>query len=269
MEQRNGDHRPATEVMAEIEKDLVRWRRGQWIAVTAIVFALQLGLIVGGSQKGITVREDYPSEPRVALQERFASEWAGWLEDPFLFASASGNGFSAMAWLQTPAWTAPETGRPVPVRYLNLTEAEKITDGATANPPFAFADRTKPGPVFPAPKERVALPGESSLRMEGLEGRALMNPPELPVQYHNDVLLPTVVETLVGPDGLVVSAVVIENSGSPKADAEALAAARATRFSPKSGPKGAPEVGKLIFEWIALDLSQTNGVGTNNVRSTR
>ena len=252
--------------MAEINRDLVRWKRGKWIVVTAVVFGLQLGLIVAGSQKGTTVREDYPDEPRIAMEKGISTEWARWLEDPFLFASAGGNGFSAAAWLQTPEWTAPEIGRPVPVRYLNFAEGEKITDEEVASQPFAFVRRSKTEPVFPVPEERVASPGESRVRVAGLEARELLNPPELPVQYHNDVLLPTVVETLVGPDGLVISAVVIENSGSAKADAEALAAARAARFSPNPGAKRTPEVGKLIFEWIALDLSQTNGVGTNAVR---
>jgi TonB family protein len=88
----------------------------------------------------------------------------------------------------------------------------------------------------------------------------LAAPLTLPVQYHTDVLSSTVVEAMVGRDGLVISARVIENSGSARADAEALGLARKARFSPVNTAENVPVVGKLIFEWFALSLSHTNSV---------
>jgi TonB family protein len=82
----------------------------------------------------------------------------------------------------------------------------------------------------------------------------------LPLQYHNDVLSPTVVEAMIDRDGLVISARLIENSGSPKADAEALALARRARFAPSRSGENIPDSGKLIFEWFALNLGDTNNV---------
>jgi TonB family protein len=82
----------------------------------------------------------------------------------------------------------------------------------------------------------------------------------LPVQYHGDVLSSTVVEAMVGRDGLVISARVINNSGSGRADADALALARRARFNPVNSAENVPVVGKLIFEWFALSLADTNSV---------
>jgi TonB family protein len=82
----------------------------------------------------------------------------------------------------------------------------------------------------------------------------------VPLQHHNDVLSPTVVEAMIDRDGLVISARLIENSGSAKADADAMALARRARFAPKNSGEYIPDSGKLIFEWFALNLGDTNNV---------
>ena len=78
-----------------IERDLVRWRRGKWIAVIAIVFALQLGLFIWASQKHVRERAVYPPDPKVAFAappgaldrlDRSDREWLE-MENPFLFVA--------------------------------------------------------------------------------------------------------------------------------------------------------------------------------------
>jgi TonB family protein len=256
--------------MVEIERDLIRWRRGKWAAVVAVVFALQIGAILMGSQKRTVVREVYPKETMVALPERLQSpEWVE-MDDPFLFAAANWNGFSAEAWLRKTDWKAPETGGPAPPRFLSLAEALERKPAVWQNAPFGFLEREKPRAIFPEPRETPRAAKGSELRVEG--PRKLINVLAIPAQVHTDVLSRTVVEALLSADGLVISSRVIENSGSARADADALALARSARFAPKAGPERAPELAKLIFQWHALDLSATNsGLNnrTNNVERAR
>src|SRR5690349_1964204 len=104
--------------MTEIDKDLVRWKRGQWLTVTGIVFVLQISALLLGSQKRAMPRQIYPAEPVVTLPGRSsAPEWIA-LENPFLFAAATWNGFSSEAWLKNPEWQAPKIGNPDPIRFL-------------------------------------------------------------------------------------------------------------------------------------------------------
>jgi hypothetical protein len=249
--------------MLEIEKDLVRWPRGKWIGVVIFVFAAQVGAIIWGSQKKAAVREFYPKETIVALPEQVQkSDWDE-LDDPFLFATANWHGFSADAWLKKPEWRAPETGRPVPARFLDYSQGRGASGSLPESEPFAFLERRKPAAVFLTPREAPTSARKSELRVEGLEERRLINELTLATQFHTDVLSNTVVEALVGRDGLVISARVVENSGSVKADADALALTRTARFSPKGGTNPAPALGKLIFEWFALDLSATNNRSKN------
>ena len=254
--------------MAEIDKDLIRWKRGKWFGVTALFLALQVAAIVWSSQKRVTPREIYPREPAIAMAgESSDTEWSE-LENPFLFAGASWNGFSADAWLRKPEWQAPATGLPVPVRFLNSSEMPKEGRSDAERETFAFLHRQRPAATLPGPREVPRRERKSELRLEGLDGRRLLNEPALPGQAHSDALSRTVVEALVGADGLVISAHLVENSGSAKADADAMALTRRTRFSPKGGTNQTPEVGKLIFQWHALDLSSmTNGLNnrSNNV----
>jgi TonB family protein len=251
--------------MLEIEKDLVRWKRGKWLVATGLFFAAQVGALVLSSQKRVTSRAVYPDEPLVAMIPSQSSQ-GGELENPFLFAGASWNDFAADAWLRKPEWQAPETGVPVPMRFLSFAEAGKPDGSAAWNEPFAFLQRQRPAATLPGPRETPRRERKSELRVDGLEGRRLLNEPVLAAQVHGDVLSRTVVEALVGADGLVISGRILENSGSARADADAMALTRRTRFSPKPGTNQAPELGKLIFQWHALDLSQTNNVSTNVVR---
>jgi TonB family protein len=257
--------------MAEIDKDLIRWKRGEWLGVITLFLIVQLAALILASQKTVPSRGTHPEEPVVALGERARSTVWEEIENPFLFASANSHGFSAEAWLQKAEWKAPEIGRAVPRRFLSFSEAQK---GAAPGVPLesrAFIPRHRPAAAFPEPLEKNHTERKSELRVEGLADRRLMTPLGIPLQSHSDILAETVVEALVGADGLVISAHLLEESGSPKADADALALARAARFSPiRSANENSrtPQLGKLIFQWHALDLSVTNNVSnsrSNNV----
>jgi hypothetical protein len=249
--------------MQAIERDLVRWRRGKWLAVVVFIFALQIGLFVWASQKDVQKRAVYPSEPRISFGSpaRVLKQGSLELENPFLFAAASRQGFSGEAWLRAPSWPLPKVGRPLEPDYLELAEAREVNRQQDGNQGFALVPARRTGAQLPQPEEPTQSAIRSSeLRLDGFHGRTLVAPLVLPVQYHTDVLSSTVVEAMIGRDGFVISARIIENSGSAKADAEALALARRARLNPVNIGENVAVVGKLIFEWFALSLSHTNSV---------
>ena len=248
--------------MEIIERDLVRWRGAKWVMTIFMIFAVQIGLFIWTSQKEIRIRSVYPAEPEVSFTARTNLQ-GGLLEmeNPFLFAAASRRGFSGEAWLREAEWPLPAVGRPVKLGYLELAEARKVGAEKDADESFAFTAARRATAQLPRPEESAQKQmGSSELRLDGFNGRTLAAPLALPVQYHTDVLSSTVVQAMVGGDGLVISARVIENSGSPRADAEALALTRKVRFNPANIDENVPVVGELIFEWFALSLSHTNSV---------
>src|SRR5688572_19739604 len=112
--------------MEIIERDLVRWRGAKWLMTIALIFVVQTGVFIWTSQKEIRTRVVYPAEPKVSFAaggsfQRGSLE----MEDPFLFAAASRQGFSGEAWLREPKWPLPPVGRPVKPEYLTLAEARK------------------------------------------------------------------------------------------------------------------------------------------------
>jgi hypothetical protein len=247
----------------ELERDLIRWSRGKWVAVAGVVAVIQLGLLYSASRQPPRARPVYPRAPALAFAEE-ASAFASApveLENPFLFAAADWDGFSGSAWLWEPQWTAPETSRRVPVRFLTFAEGEALRKAPWAEDALPIAGHRRPRtalwePIFPESKRDE----RSRLLVEGFAGRRLATPLSLPVQYHNDAVTRSVVEAMIDADGLVISAVILERSGSVKADGDALALSKQARFSPGKGNSRMPELGKLIFEWFALDLADTNNV---------
>jgi TonB family protein len=247
----------------KIDRDLVRWRRGKWIAVIATIFALQLGMFIWASQKQAGARAVYPAEPKVAFAPAPGALDHEWLEmeNPFLFASASRKGFSGEAWLRQPKWTVPEPRQRTEPAFLQLRYAREFNPTPDAARSFEAIQRHRTTTVFPPPDIPPSSRTQASeLRLGGFQGRALAVPVPLPAQYHSDVLSSSVVEAMIDRDGLVISARVIENSGSAKADSDALALTRRARFTPLKSDENVPEVGKLIFEWFALELGHTNNV---------
>lgn len=247
----------------EIEKDLVRWRRGKWLSAVLFVFAIQLALMLWASQKPFSPRQIYPGEPKVAIAEPEREPNREWLEqeNPFLFAGASRNGFSGEAWLRKPDWTVPTPNLQSQPEFLRAKEARKITYASDVNREFDFALARHRRPSLPLPLlEKEARKQESELVLTGFNERKLAAPLAIPVQFHTDVLASTVVEAMIDRDGLVISARLMKPSGSTKADSEALALTGRVRFTPSRSGENIPDVGKLIFEWFTLHLSDTNNL---------
>lgn len=246
----------------EIERDLVRWRRGKWIVTIVTIFAVQLGLLLWSSQKQMTARPAYPAEPKVSFAigaNTISREWLE-MENPFLFAAASHNGFSGEAWLRQPKWQAPEPSRRDEPKFLRSAEAQRIVRRDESAPAFAKVQGQRVAADLPKPVETPRPARTSQLSISGFSNRPLARPIDLPLQYHSDVLTPSVVEAAIDRDGLVISARLIENSGSAKADADALALGRRARFAPDTTGENTPVSGKLIFEWFAVNLGDTNNV---------
>jgi TonB family protein len=252
---------------SEIDKDLVRWDRRKWITVVSAIFILQVILILAGSRKTVAAKAPNPKETEIQLSwsppNAAVAEWLQ-LQDPMLFAAPNWNGFSASAWMQKDTWKAVESDDLAAPGFLRADEIPRSGPEAVplemprANillPPIAPSQ-----PLIP----RIESPPRSRLFIEGFSGRKLSAQPALPIQYFNDAVGKSVVETVVEADGTVLSARIIEGSGSKKADSDALTLARKTRFAPSnSGPSGGGKdlaIGKLIFDWYALDFSQTNNV---------
>jgi TonB family protein len=245
----------------QIEKDLVRWPRARWVAVILAVVLVQGALLFFVPRALPGARTKYSREPTVSFV-RFSvpSEWLG-LQDNGLFASANPRGFSGSAWiLETPrVYVAPDA-LPSPA-FLPFSEFEPEREAA--EPIFAAFPHTRSTPD-PTPVDITWAPAEprSRLEVDGFQGRRLVSPPDVPVQYASDALRPTVVNALVDSDGTVFSCRVVEGSGSRFADNSAVDLTRKMRFS-RSNSDDRPEVlssGKLIFNWYALDVSATNAV---------
>ncbi len=247
--------------MNGIERDLIRWNRGKWLAAVGVVFGVQIAVLVWGS-RGVESRSVYPAEPQLSFGERQDEGWAADdVENPFLFASASWNGFSGEAWLRKPDWEPPALLRPVRERYLGMEETGDLMRSEAGERNFTLVERRRPRAVFAFPEAPPRADGrKSELKLEGFANRPLVAGIALPEQFHSDVLEDSVVEVLLGRDGLVISARVIENSGSPKADADALGLAKEARFAPVKNGEESPVIGKLIFSWFALNLGDTNNV---------
>lgn len=288
--------------MIEIEKDLVRWSRSRWIFAVAGLMVLQVGLLLasmrldpspapprpkieffGWEVNGWRGAEPAPVAKRPSIDEPLhftfqkalppggAADWVE-LADPMLFAGPHWRGFSAQAWMIQRPWEPPPLRELPPIEFLSLAEARSAAplEPASGQMPMNLAGPhlAPASPPLALPDPAPSLARESLLFVEGFEGRS-PQASALSVQSFDDALGRSVVEALVDPDGLVLTARLIESSGSKKADLDAVAYARALRFSgsPPPGtdlPPGAePEArrfapGRLTFQWQARPAATTN-----------
>ncbi|MGN6384839.1 MAG: energy transducer TonB [Verrucomicrobiota bacterium] len=246
--------------MAEINKDLARWSRHKWFLIIGMVTGLQLGGLFLASNV-VKARTVYPDLPTFAATQPNRSESVDAFEDPLLFATASWNGFSGAAWMRK---------NPNPDLFEETLPAARFwsyTDALHAFPP-RLPERSHPVAldyhVTPRPLE-VTFPEKPLVSTVAIEGdaatRGLLQKIDLPAQYHSDILESSVVQVLIDRDGMVVSARLLESSGSRKADQDAVALASKARFAPSTtdfDTASAPiSFGKLIFNWIALTSPST------------
>jgi hypothetical protein len=95
----------------------------------------------------------------------------------------------------------------------------------------------------------------------GLNQRAVVSSPNLPVWPHTDILRNSAVQISVNGAGDVILARLFSRSGSPAADQKAVALARELTFKPVNIGDGATNftVGKVIVQWETVP-APTNAV---------
>ncbi|MGA2176002.1 MAG: TonB family protein [Verrucomicrobiota bacterium] len=242
------------------------WTRGRVLSVAVGLFVLQVALILVFADRaarpaasapppirfvalGAPVREDQ-------LSRRF---FAG---DPAVFQWPGVHGFSGRAWFsQQPAQYRP-TNRLEPPSWLDLDVSRLGTISpvgplSATPPPLDLAGQgaapLEPLPVF-LPPEMIQT--QSVFRLQGeARQRWTGETPLLPAWPSPQLLTNSVVEIGVSPAGDVLAHRLLARSGSPAADASALAAARALRFVPSN--RAGTVWGQAVFEWHTSEA--TNG----------
>ncbi|HTG43065.1 MAG TPA: hypothetical protein VK633_00915, partial [Verrucomicrobiae bacterium] len=209
--------------MLEIERDLIRWSRGQWMALIGLLLVLQGTLFWTASRTPENVRTVYPREPLLTFSRAPGnnSEWV-LLQDPSLFAGANPRGFSGSAWMIKPPWAPPAEVTLPQKTYLSLPDTiqNDSTEAARRVLPLAHS-RPLPEPSKPEPG---AMKSEehSRLFVEGLSNRSLITSMEVPIQYASDAVRASVVQVMVDSEGVVLSSRLLTSSGSKTADLDAL-----------------------------------------------
>jgi hypothetical protein len=245
------------------------WTRGRWWAVISLIFLAQVGIIFWlGDKRPVAPRAAAPA-PEIRLGGEQNAELLA-LEDPTLFALPSRRGFSGRAWLLT----APSTNffRFEALPFFLTSGSPQFTAIFAAaletNAPGTLesAARTTPAFGIAAPQRPAAEACRSDVWLEGgLASRRLRTPMTLAPQAANDVLANTEVQVVVNERGQVMSIpLLLQKSGSPAADNEALERAGNARFDALPATKGsgaAPEQltwGKMVFQWCTVPKPATN-----------
>jgi len=238
---------------------------------------MAIGLVLAGQlllifllSEGIQprpARRPAPGRFRLLGSPSSLSNWgeAPWLSDAAQFALVSPEGFSGPVWQQLPRFSPQVIEWSEPPRWLTQEVSglgNSFTPGMGTGGWQSRATTERPVPdVSGLPAIPATMSTNSTLRIEGeLGGRRLLSRLELARWPHDDVLLPSTVQVVVNPQGLVISATLLGGSGLAAADQRALELARAARFEPFSGPtKGLGlSWGRLVFEWQAVEVAGTN-----------
>jgi TonB family protein len=246
------------------------WRR--WGVVVAFVFCVQLGLIFSLSDRSVAIPRPRGAVPSLHLAGKGAGELLA-LSDPTLFALPHRQGFAGLAWLRLPQPEFHFFHWPQEPRFLQPsverlgTVLDRGAQPESLTPPLGLS-RPEPTLTMAEADPRPTAPAGSRLRLEdGLAGRRLVTPINVPPMPHTDLLTDTVVQVVANAKGLPVSVpVLLSSSGSAEADREALRLARSARFVPvtSGGPEGVSNLsaqltwGRMIFEWQTSPMPTTN-----------
>jgi len=241
----------------------------RWLITVLLVFAAQLGLIFGLSDKTRPRARSSVSRASLRLAAPGSNEVLA-LMDPTWFALPHRQSFSGPAWMTIPAlptnaFSWSEELRPLGLRTQDLGAA--FNRFVATNDFAGFQTLAPPEPALALPAVRpLAVPSSSSLRIEGrLAQRRLLTPLSLTNWPHTDLLTNSVVQLLVDAEGRPVSGgTLLSSSGLAAADQHALELATAARFNSvaEGGPTGPADRltwGTLIFEWKNLSLPAING----------
>ena len=252
-----------------------RWPAARWWVFIGLVFSTQLGLIfwLGRPQGPPPPAPTRDLAPSLQLAGPGASEVLA-LSDPTLFALPHNEGFSGEAWLSIPPSTFQSYEWSEPDQSLNLVPddlAVIFKEFAATNQPLGLSVLMRPDLRLKQPRVVEGDPFATRSVLEltgGLETRRLLSPVSLPSGFPaslgTEILTNSVVQVLVGNDGLLASApVLMIHSGSEAADEYALREARNARFAAVDVPDPANPLagltwGQLVFQWRALPLADTN-----------
>lgn len=239
---------PALEI-AEPVRDDQGWSGPRIIFFVVLFLAGHLVLIYFlGSKKPIIPRalSNVPQWQLVNADNELIA-----LNDPTLFALPHANDFATRFWNHTPVVPPPDFRWADPPRWLPLNHERlgaAFLEFMQTNPFVEAPLDFKPAPKLDAPALSLAtvLPKISTLQISGmLANRRVLTSVLVPTLPYNDVIAPSRIQAVIAPDGNITSVVLLESSGYPEADQQALQLGRAVRFAPAADLV----IGELIFEW--------------------
>jgi hypothetical protein len=250
--------------------DSLGWSWRKLTVAIGIALVAQIVLIYWFSARGEIKPRLPDARPAVHLFNGVRSEWLR-LTDPTLFARAHPDGASAAAWLDipthdyhpkdasdAPAWLAlaPEGLGAIFQEYVKNYPSEEVTLRSWQPPAVTAPTRLR---YPPTPKSQVRLHGP-------LAARGILSTPPLSAWTNADILGPTRVQVLVDAWGNPMTATLLQSSGLPEADKEALNVSRKMVFGSQppsvANTIRTPETdltpGWLTFTWRTL-APATNG----------
>lgn len=242
----------------EIPHSLRSGRR--FLLLIGACLAVQLGLIfLAGSPHPAhqsRPRADFVVQffPSTGTAGRIAQNLAA--SDPTVFVMPGRYGFSREAWLSvrdldyevmenkdSPIWLNPKEE--------DLGLVFKTAGGPTTNASLLLIEKQS---AQPASRELLVVQEvvstQSVLRITGnLQSRTVETPPALPSWVHSELLTNSAVEIAVDRAGEVVSVRLVQKSGLPEADRQALRVSSQLHFG--SLAKAADKItwGRIDFQW--------------------
>jgi hypothetical protein len=247
--------------------------RRRWWLFAILIFAGQLAMIFSLSDHSTPLPSRGSTAPTLRLLEGPANELLA-LSDPTLFALPHPRSFSGRAWLSKPSiphrsfeWTAELEWLPLPVGQLGQGFARFLD--TSRDETFNTFAAPEPHLIQPELATNAVFPQKSTFRVEGpLQNRKLLTPIELKSFPHNDLLTNSVIELVVGENGVPTSWKRLPpGSGSLDADQEAMRLAGSARFESnvRYGPKretNSPAInnltwGRMVFSWHTLPATNT------------
>ncbi|MDB6124395.1 MAG: hypothetical protein JWQ71_3388 [Pedosphaera sp.] len=248
------------------------WPHRQWWGVVVFLFILQVGLIFWLGERERKVLRPIEEGITMFFAPRQMAEIPGF-SSPTLFVLANRHGFSGPAWLTVPQmdydvsdWTGPTNMLELPLKQLGRTFGEFVQSNPAAR--FEAGARQEPKvetedffPGFATDQSKFWLEGE-------LASRPLVSNFALNSWPTNEVLMNSVVQIAVEPDGKVFSVEMLARSGSKEADAYAYNLAKSAQFQPlrkheiKQQSQSTDLIwGRLVFKWYTVATASTNSVG--------
>jgi hypothetical protein len=191
-----------------------------------------------------------------------------WMPDPARFATPGQRGFTASLWRPASLPDLPWQPRREPPRWLEqpLENDARVTAFAIESPARVPRVELAPPPLLQLPPmEGPPLPSRSWMKVEGeLAGRTVASVATLPVWPLDDVLPPSVVQVVVGPEGSVLSATLQPpGCGLAAADNRALELARSVRFEALPTTRSGLAWGRLVFRWATVPPPPPEAATTN------